>query len=161
MGIVSVALYEGEPDIGIWLHGDVVPEGDGWNFEPYNAVVHNGCIIGRGSADNKGQLAALFNLLRIFKDMDIKLNVNPAIFVGSNEETGMKDIVGIPGNDDARGFINVCTPPKLSLVPDGDFPVGIGGKGGMTFKLRSKKKALRYGLLRRRTGNSGYCICIF
>ena len=140
VGVISVSLYEGEPDVGIWLHGDVVPEGDGWNFEPFNATVHNGCVIGRGSADNKGQLAALYNLFRIFRDADIKLSVNPAIFVGSNEETGMKDIIGISGNDDAKGFINVFTPPALSLVPDEDFPVCIGGKGGMNFKLRSKEK---------------------
>ena len=31
VGVVSLALKEGQPDLGIWLHGDVVPEGDGWN----------------------------------------------------------------------------------------------------------------------------------
>ena len=138
VGVVSLAMKEGQPDLGIWLHGDVVPEGDGWSFEPYNVVEYKGCIMGRGATDNKGQMMAVFHLLKIFKELGVSLNYNPALYVGSNEETGMKDLKGIPGNPDARGFINVCTPPRLSLVPDSSFPVGYGGKGGMNIKLRSK-----------------------
>lgn len=111
VGVVSVAMKEGQPDLGIWAHGDVVPEGDGWSFQPYNAVEYEGCIIGRGVTDNKGQLAAIFHLLKIFKELGIKLHYNPAIYVGSNEENGMKDIIGVPGNPDAKGFINVCKVP--------------------------------------------------
>ena len=138
VGVVSVALREGQPDLGIWLHGDVVPEGDGWNFEPYNAVEYKNCVVGRGATDNKGQMMAIFHLLKIFKALEIPLKYNPAMYVGSNEETGMRDLRGLPGNPDARGFINVCTPPRLSLVPDSSFPVGYGGKGGLNIMLRSK-----------------------
>ena len=84
----------------------------------------------------------MYNLFKIFKELNVKLNYNPAIFLGSNEETGMKDISGICGNPDARGFINVATPPALSLVPDDGFPVGYGGKGGMNITLRSKNPLL-------------------
>ena len=139
VGVVSAALKDGQPDLGIWLHGDVVPEGEGWSFDPYNAVEYKGCIVGRGATDNTGQLAAIFHLLRIFRKLEIPLNYNPALYVGSNEETGMKDLAGIPGNDDAWGFCNTCTPPKLSLVPDSGFPVGYGGKGGMNLVLKSKQ----------------------
>ena len=138
VGVVSVALKEGQPDLGIWLHGDVVPEGDGWTFEPYNAVEYKNCVVGRGATDNKGQMMAIFHLLKIFKALNIPLKYNPAMYVGSNEETGMGDLRGVPGNPDARGFINVCTPPRLSLVPDSSFPVGYGGKGGLNILLRSK-----------------------
>ena len=131
VGVVSLGMQEGQPDLGIWLHGDVVPEGPGWNFDPYDAVEHNGCIIGRGSCDNKGQLCAMFHLLKIFKKLGISLHYNPAIYVGSNEESGMYDMRGIPGNDDAKGFCNVCTPPRLSLVPDSGFPIGIGANGSI------------------------------
>lgn len=138
VGVVSVAMKEGQPDVGIWAHGDVVPAGDGWNFEPYNATEFEGCIIGRGATDNKGQIAAVFHVFKILKEMGISLNYNPAIYVGSNEETGMADLVGLPGNDDAKGFLNVCTPPNLSLVPDSSFPVGYGGKGVANITLKSK-----------------------
>ena len=33
VGVVSLALKKGQPDLGIWLHGDVVPEGTGWDFD--------------------------------------------------------------------------------------------------------------------------------
>ena len=138
VGVVSAAMKERSADLGIWLHGDVVPEGDGWNFEPYCATEYKGCVIGRGATDNKGQLAAIMNLFRIFRELGVELKYNPAIYLGSNEETGMKDLVGIPDNPDARGFLNVCTPPKMSLVPDGGFPVGYGGKGGMNIRLKRK-----------------------
>lgn len=128
VGVMNAAMKPGNADLGIWIHGDVVPEGDGWSFEPYNAVEYKGCIIGRGSTDNKGQLAAVFNLFKIFKELGIELNYNPAIYLGSNEETGMNDVTE---------FLKVHTPPPLSLVPDGGFPVGYGGKGGMNVTLRS------------------------
>lgn len=138
VGVVSLAMKASQPDLGIWVHGDVVPEGSGWDFEPYNAVEYEGCVVGRGAADNKGQFAAFFHLLRIFKQLDIPLKYNPALYVGSNEETGMGDLAGLPDNENAKGFLNVCTPPRISLVPDGGFPVGYGGKGGMNIRLRSK-----------------------
>ncbi|MBQ3022186.1 MAG: Sapep family Mn(2+)-dependent dipeptidase [Clostridia bacterium] len=139
VGVISLAMKEGEPDLGVWIHGDIVPAGDGWNFEPYKGTFYKNCIIGRGAADNKGQLATLINLFRIFKELGIGLNYNPAIYVGSNEETGMRDIKGIKGNPDAKGFMNVCKFPRLSLVPDSSFPVGYGARGLNTFKIKSKK----------------------
>jgi succinyl-diaminopimelate desuccinylase len=138
VGVVSIAFEDKQPDLGIWIHGDVVEEGSGWAFEPYNATIYKNRIIGRGATDNKGQFSAIYNLFKIFKELDIKLNYNPALYVGSNEETGMADLKGIPNNPDAKGFINVCTPPRLSLVPDGRFSVGYGAKGNTRFYLKSK-----------------------
>lgn len=138
VGVASASLKEGQPDVGIWLHGDVVPEGDDWLYEPYNATELDGCIIGRGATDNKGQLAAMFLLLKIFKDLGVELKYNPAVYVGSNEEFGMTDLIGDPNIPEAKGFLNVATPPRLSLVPDSSFPVGYGGKGGMNITIKSK-----------------------
>jgi len=139
VGVISLAMRDAMPDLGIWLHGDVVHEGSGWRFAPYDAVEYKGCIVGRGATDNKGQLVSIFLLLRLFREMGIALNYNPALYVGSNEESGMEDLIGIPGNPDAKGFLNVATPPRLSLVPDSGFSVGYGGKGAVTIKLRSRK----------------------
>lgn len=129
VGVVSLALKNENPDLGIWLHGDVVPAGKGWKFDPYNAVEYQGCIIGRGATDNKGQLAAVFLLLRLFRELQIPLKYNPAIFIGSNEETGMQDVVE---------FLKISAAPRLSLVPDSGFPIGYGGKGAVTLKLKSR-----------------------
>ena len=138
VGVMHAALKPGQPDLGIWLHGDVVPEGDDWLYPPYNATEKDGCIIGRGANDNKGQLAAMFLLLKIFKDLGVELNYNPAIYVGSNEEFGMTDLIGDPSIPEAKGFLNVAAAPRMSLVPDSGFPVGYGGKGGMNITIKSK-----------------------
>lgn len=129
VGVVSLALKDEKPDLGIWLHGDVVPAGNGWKFDPYNAVEYQGCIIGRGATDNKGQLAAAFLLLRLFRQMGIPLKYNPALYVGSNEETGMQDVAQ---------FLKIADAPRLSLVPDSSFPIGYAGKGSITLKLKSR-----------------------
>ena len=139
VGVISLSMKDEEPDLGIWIHGDVVPAGDGWKFDPYNATLYKNCIIGRGATDNKGQFATVFNIFKIFKELGIELSYNPAIYVGSNEESGMMDMKGVEGNPDAKGFMNVCKFPKLSLVPDSSFPVGYGARGLNTFKVKSKK----------------------
>lgn len=128
--VISIAPQEGEPDLGIWLHGDVVHEGTGWNFDPYQATEYKGCIVGRGATDNKGQLCAIFHLLKIFRDLNIPLGYKVALFVGSNEESGKNDV---------KDFCTRYRPPRLSLVPDASFPVGYGGKGGLNLALRAKK----------------------
>lgn len=138
VGVVSAAMKEAPVDLGIWLHGDVVPEGEGWSFPPYDACEYQGCIIGRGACDNKGQLAAAYNLFKIFDKLGIKLKYNAAIYLGSDEESGKRDIVGMEGNPDAKGFINVATPPAFSLVPDSGFPIAYGGFGSLIVKIKSK-----------------------
>lgn len=162
VGVISLAMDSGSADLGIWAHGDVVPAGEGWDFEPYNATVYkNEFIIGRGSADNKGQLAAIFNLFKIFKELNINLNYNPALFVGSNEETGMKDMVGLKDNPDAKGFINVYTPPRLSLVPDGGFPIGYGAKGMGKVYIKSKTPFSNFSLTAGQTDAPGKAEAVF
>ncbi len=161
VGVVSSAIKEGARDLGIWLHGDVVDEGDNWSFEPYNAIEYKGCVIGRGATDNKGQLVAILNLFRIFKEIKYEFNYNPAIYLGSNEEGRKYDLIGIPGNPDARGFLNVCTPPKLSLVPDSGFPLGYGGKGGMNITLKSKTALEGFTFIAGRSDSPGSAIAEF
>lgn len=130
VGVVSLSMKEGQPDLGIWLHGDVVPAGDGWIYPPYEGIMYKDThIIGRGATDNKGQFSAIFNILKIFKKLGIELNYNVGLYLGSNEETGMEDV---------KAFMQSCTPPRMSLVPDSGFPVGYGGKGSINITFRSK-----------------------
>lgn len=48
-----------EPPILFLGHSDVVPAGDGWFTNPFEAEVRDGKIIGRGATDMKGGLAAI------------------------------------------------------------------------------------------------------
>jgi len=138
VGVASISMKEDTPDLGIWIHGDVVPVGNGWMYEPFHGFEMDGCIIGRGAGDNKGQFAAMYNLFKIFKKLDIKLNYNPAIYVGSDEENGLHDLLGDKQVPEAKGFLNTETPPRLSLIPDASYPICYGGKGKAVFFLKSR-----------------------
>src|SRR6476661_5993521 len=48
----------GAPHFGFAGHLDVVPPGDGWACDPFEARVEDGLLIGRGANDMKGAIAA-------------------------------------------------------------------------------------------------------
>jgi succinyl-diaminopimelate desuccinylase len=48
----------GSPHFGFAGHLDVVPPGDGWASDPFDAVVEDGRLVGRGANDMKSAIAA-------------------------------------------------------------------------------------------------------
>lgn len=48
----------GKPALLLPGHLDVVPAGEGWDTPPFQAVIRNGRVYGRGAKDNKGPTAA-------------------------------------------------------------------------------------------------------
>ena len=66
---------DGERKIGLFSHSDVVPVGDDWIYtEPFNPVIIDGTLIGRGVEDNKSGIMAALCIFRFLKDCGIKLN---------------------------------------------------------------------------------------
>ncbi|TVL99343.1 MAG: hypothetical protein CV087_18500 [Candidatus Brocadia sp. WS118] len=57
------------PALLVACHLDVVPAGDDWNWErnPFEAWREDGRIYGRGSSDNKGQMASMMAVARFLK----------------------------------------------------------------------------------------------
>jgi succinyl-diaminopimelate desuccinylase len=49
---------EGGPHFGFAGHLDVVPPGEGWSTDPFQTVIENGVLYGRGAADMKSAIAA-------------------------------------------------------------------------------------------------------
>lgn len=106
--------------IGLMGHLDVVPEGKGWTYPPYDGVVKDGWIIGRGAQDNKGPcIAALYTLLCL-RDLGIEMHHDIRVLAGTNEENGM---------DDAVYYANKCRIPDFTIVVDSPFPLCYGEKG--------------------------------
>jgi succinyl-diaminopimelate desuccinylase len=108
-------------EIGLVNHIDVVPEGSGWTYEPYNAIEKEGHVIGRGSADNKGPAVLSLYVLRALRDLGIPLRHTIRVIWGGNEESG--------GMADVIHFAETHKVPELSLVLDSAFPVCYGEKG--------------------------------
>ena len=55
--IVRRRFGAGGPTIALNAHGDVVPPGEGWTRPPYDGVVENGRMYGRGVAVSKSDIA--------------------------------------------------------------------------------------------------------
>ena len=118
---------EGEEMLGILCHLDVVPEGEGWNYPPYAAEIHDGVMYGRGTLDDKGPAYAAIYALSAIKEAGIPLRRRVRIILGTNEETGWGCMDYYKKHGEA---------PTLAFTPDGEYPVVNSEKGILhtTFK---------------------------
>ncbi|MFH1235275.1 MAG: ArgE/DapE family deacylase [Candidatus Diapherotrites archaeon] len=82
------SIGQGGPELMVALHSDVVPAGGGWKTEPFKAVLKNGKIFGRGSADNKGPLAASAIFLSAMKKHEKELKGTISVLAAADEERG-------------------------------------------------------------------------
>src|SRR5881392_2114658 len=55
--IVRQRFGSGGPTVALNAHGDVVPPGEGWTKPPYDGVIENGQMYGRGVAVSKSDIA--------------------------------------------------------------------------------------------------------
>ena len=79
-------------DKTVWIlaHTDIVPAGDlsKWDTEPFEAVVKDGRIYGRGTEDNhQGMLSGII-AMRAFLEEGIQPEYNLALALVADEETG-------------------------------------------------------------------------
>lgn len=110
----TVDLNRQETLLNILCHLDVVGEGSGWSTDPYQAVVKDGILYGRGSSDDKGPAVASLFALKAVRDLGIPLRFNARLILGTDEESGSADI---------RYYFARQKPPKYTFSPDGAFPV--------------------------------------
>lgn len=122
-------LGEGDESVGILVHLDVVPEGDGWTYPPYGGEIHDDKIYGRGAVDDKGPAIACIYAMKALKESGVKLNRKIRIIFGTNEETGWGCMDYYFKREKA---------PTMAFTPDADFPVIHGEKGIIVFDLVKK-----------------------
>ncbi len=123
---------EGKRTVGLFGHTDVVPVGDGWDYcPPFEPAEIEGCVIGRGSVDNKAAIVISLYTMRAVRDLSLPIGGKLVAFIGAAEETGMEDIVA---------FVKENPMPDFSIVPDNDYPVSLGEKGICRFFARSRER---------------------
>ena len=70
-------LNDGERQLDILAHLDIVPAGEGWTVtEPFEPVVKDGKLYGRGTADDKGPAVAALYAMRAVKELGIPVKKN-------------------------------------------------------------------------------------
>ena len=121
-----------EKRLGILAHLDVVPAGDDWTItEPYHPIVKDGYLFGRGTGDNKSAAIAGLYIMKAFREFGLPLKNNIELLLGTNEETGMKDVKYYCAHYEA---------PAFTFVPDAGFPGSAGEFGRLRYRLISNQK---------------------
>ena len=139
---VVTTLDVGAPKtlLGI-AHYDIVPPGEGWDYDPFNMKVDSSKAYGRGTADDKGSIAVL---LGAAQKVGEKSKVNFKILITPDEEVGgelglgyLINDVGIRGDealivDAGTEFLSIAA----SGVVNGTITVkGIQGHAGYPHKF--------------------------
>ncbi|MFH0962553.1 MAG: ArgE/DapE family deacylase [Planctomycetota bacterium] len=76
------------PRLLVAAHLDVVPPGDGWTTDPFEPVVREGKVFGRGASDNKGVAAALLTVLPFLLERSSSLSAGAIFAFVADEERG-------------------------------------------------------------------------
>ena len=126
--VMTADLLQGETALDILAHLDVVGEGDGWDTDPYAAVEKDGCLYGRGTDDDKGPaVAAMYAMACVRELAGDKLRRNARLILGTDEETGSRDI---------RYYYSREKSAPFTFSPDASFPVYNTEKGGLAGRFR-------------------------
>ncbi|RGY97292.1 Sapep family Mn(2+)-dependent dipeptidase [Clostridium sp. AM58-1XD] len=116
-------LNDGEKCLDILAHLDVVPAGEGWKVtEPFEPVVKDGKLYGRGTADDKGPAVAALYAMRAVKELGIPVTKNVRLLLGTDEECGSSDI---------PHYYAVEEEAPMTFSPDAAFPVVNTEKGAL------------------------------
>ncbi|MFS1664346.1 dipeptidase PepV [Streptococcus sp. zg-JUN1979] len=116
---------EGEEELGIFAHLDVVPAGSGWESDPYEPVIKDGRLYARGSSDDKGPTVACYYALKIIKELGLPVSKKVRFIVGTDEESGWADM-------DYYFAHSGLKKPDFGFSPDAEFPIINGEKGNIT-----------------------------
>lgn len=128
-GYAGVIEYgQGEETLGILGHLDVVPLGDDWTKDPLKVTYNDGYIFGRGVVDDKGPALAAYYALKIIRDLNIPLKKRILLIMGCDEESGMECM---------EYYKQHAEIPQMGFVPDANWPVVYGEKGGLHVRLQS------------------------
>ena len=110
----------GEELVGILCHVDVVPEGDGWTYDPYGGEIVDGKMYGRGVLDDKGPTIAAYMGMKIVKELGLPLSKRVRMIIGTDEESNWRCV---------DRYFQTEEMPTIGFAPDADFPIIYAEKG--------------------------------
>ena len=106
----TVDFNEKEKALDILAHLDVVPVSDEWTVtNPFEPIIKDGKLYGRGASDDKGPAVTALYAMKAVKDLNIPLNKNVRLILGTDEECGSSDIkYYYEDEEEAHDFFTRC-----------------------------------------------------
>ena len=106
---------EGEKELDILAHLDVVPVTEDWTVTaPFEAKVEGDRIYGRGTCDDKGPAVAALYAIRAIRELKIPIRRSVRLLCGSDEECGSSDL---------SYYYGIEKEAPCTFTPDADFPL--------------------------------------
>ena len=121
-------IGQGKELLAVLCHLDVVPSGDeaDWKTPPFEAVVKDGFIFGRGVQDDKGPSMAALYAVKALLDSGVVFQKRVRFIFGTDEETLWR----------CMGRYNELEETAtLGFAPDSSFPLTYAEKGLLQVKL--------------------------
>ena len=126
MGFSSRAVLDGQVGVietgagpetlGILSHVDVVPPGDleAWDSPPFEPVIRDGAIWGRGTLDDKGAIIASLYAMKAVADLGQPWRKKVQLILGTQEEVDWTDM---------RAYVKSFPLPDYGFTPTANTPV--------------------------------------
>ncbi|MBQ6857561.1 MAG: Sapep family Mn(2+)-dependent dipeptidase, partial [Lachnospiraceae bacterium] len=126
----TIDLNDKEQQLDILAHLDIVPGGEGWTVTtPFEPVVKDGKIYGRGTSDDKGPAITALYAMRAIKELGIPVKKNVRLILGTDEECGSSDIAYYYKKEEEA---------PMTFSPDAAFPVINIEKGSLHGEFEAK-----------------------
>ncbi len=127
-------------------HLDVVPEGRGWTFDPFEGKRENGKVYGRGACDGKGPITAFFEAAERLLDEGYVPDRDVYIALGFDEETEGSGAENIAALLEKKGLVFDLILDEGGYIAkkhmdNADYPaalIGIGERENCYFKLKAE-----------------------
>jgi acetylornithine deacetylase/succinyl-diaminopimelate desuccinylase-like protein len=136
----------GAPTVLLYSHYDVVPAGDEslWRTPPFEPTLVEGAIVGRGAADTKSNIMAIFGALRAW---DGRPPVGVKVVVEGMEEVGGGAFTTYPPQDPERFAADVMLIADLGNVQPGvpTLTVALRGMANVVVEVRTLASAKHSG----------------
>jgi len=140
----EISLGEGPPSLGFVMHADVVPvreAGDtaplgagtippGWSVPPFEALVKDGALWGRGTEDDKGPIAAVLVAMAALARAEVRPQGRVVAIIGTAEESDWDGMIR---------YTKTATKPAHVISIDASFPVVVAESGFVGWRLESEE----------------------
>lgn len=124
-------IGEGEELVGVLGHLDVVPAGalDVWNHNPFEPVIEDGKLYGRGTQDDKGPTLTALYAAKALMNLGVTFGKRLRFIFGTDEENLWRDM---------KKYMEKEETPTVGFTPDSTFPLIYAEKGLLQVILECK-----------------------